>query len=171
MAVLSYAKLAQGAAKTWRSTGGTYAITATSLASGAARQGAKGDLGATWARQQHVLFTSAVGTAAANGSEIELWWGPSTSATAGTDNPSNLTGTDAALANPDEVKYQSIYIGSLFLSNAMGTAVQKQAMVFSPPTRYGSPFIVDKAGVTLSGTATDHTITITPIEEPTQDTV
>jgi hypothetical protein len=169
MALPDYFKLEQGAAITWKASGGTYAITPTSIAHGAAREGAKGDLGATWARRHHALFTSSVTSAAVNGTEIELWWGPSTSATAGTDNPSNLTGADAALSNPDEVKYQSIFVGSIILSNARGTNIQKQALVFFPPARYGTPFIVNKSGVALGATAGDHTITITAVEELIQD--
>lgn len=159
----------QGTPLTWRSTGGSYAIAPASLANNGGWQGGKGDLGATWAQRQHVLFTSSVATAAVAGNEIELWWSPSTSATAGTDNASNLTGVSGTLANADDVKYQSILIGSIILSNALGTAVQRQALVFYPPTRYGSPFIVNKSGVTLGATAADHTITITPSEDTIQE--
>lgn len=171
MALPEYFKVAQGTIKSWKSSGGDYTLTLTSLANDAAREGGKGDLGSTWARRWAVLFTSSVGSAATNGREVELWWGPSTSATAGTDNPSNLTGVDAALSNPDEVKVQSIFVGSLVLSNARGTNVQKTWLTFFPPTQYGTPFVVNKSGQTLGGTAGDHEVRLVPVEDLVQDSV
>lgn len=171
MALPEYVKHEQGTAKSWKSSGGDYALTLTSLANDAAREGAKGDLGATWARRWAVFFTSSVGSAATNGKEIEVYWGPSTHATAGSDNPGNLTGADAALSNPDELKFQLLYLGSLALSNARGTNVQKQYFEFMPPTRYGTPVVVNKSGQTLGSTAGDHEVRLTPIEDLVQDTV
>jgi hypothetical protein len=171
MALPDYFKNEAGTAKSWKSSGGDYAITLASLTNGSAREGAKGDLGSAWARRWAVMLATSVGAAATNGNAVELWWGPSTSATAGTDNPANLTGADAALANPDEVKFQAIFIGALVLSNARGTNIQKVYFDFYPPTRYGTPFIVNKSGQTLGATAGDHEIRLTPVEENQQDTV
>lgn len=172
MALPDFFKVAPGTAKSWKASGGDYAITLTSLANAAAREGAKGDLGSAWARRWAVLFSSSVAAAATNGLEIELWWGPSPSATAGTDNPANLTGADAALATPDEVKYQAMYVGSIILSNSRGTNVQKQLIgAFFPPTRYGVPFVVNKSGQALGSTAADHEIRLIPAEEQIQDLV
>lgn len=171
MALPDFLKAEVGTAKTWKSSGGDYALTCTSVTNGNGRQGAKGDLGASRARVWEVLFTSSVGSAATAGNEIELWWGASTSATAGTDNPGGLSGTDATFNTaPDEYKQQLIFIGSLALSNNAGTGVQKQRFVFSPPCRYGMPVVVNKSGQTLGSTAGDHTVTLTPIEEAVEDT-
>lgn len=171
MALPDYFKNEVGTAKSWKSSGGDYAITLTSLANAAAREGGKGDLGSAWARRWAVLFASSVASAATTGNEIELWWGPSFSGTAGTDNPSNLTGADAALSNPDELKAQSIFIGGLALSNARGTNIQKAYFEFYPPTRYGTPFVVNKSGQALGSTAGDHEVRLVPTEENVQDAV
>lgn len=167
-------KLQQGTALTWKSTGGTYALTLTSLANGAARQGAKGDLAAgatpaTWARRWGVVFKSAVAAAAADGGEIELWWGPSPTLTAGTDNPANMTGADAAMASPDSVKYQAQRVGSLILSNSLGTGIQTQVLTFVPLFQWGSPLVVNKSGQTLSATAGNHEVRLVPIDDVVQD--
>jgi hypothetical protein len=172
MAISSYLKFLVGTAKSWKSSGGDYALTCTSVTNGNGRQGAKGDLGANRARIWDVLFTSSVGASAAAGSEIELWWAPSTSATAGTDNPGAATGTDAAYSTAvDEYKFQLVFIGSLVLTNSAATGVQRQYMSFVPPCRYGMPVVINKSGQTLGSTAGDHTVTLTPREEGVSDTV
>jgi hypothetical protein len=118
-----------------------------------------------------VLFTSSVGSAATAGAEIELWWAPSDSATAGTDNPGGTGGIDATFnTTPDEYKQQLTYVGSLVLSNNAGTAVQRQWLSFVPPCRYGMPVVVNKSGQTLGATAGDHTVTLVPREEAVEDT-
>ena len=171
MALPDFLKFEVGTAKSWKSSGGDFVLTLTSLANNGGRQGAKGDLGANRARLWEVLFTSSVAVAATQGLEVELYWAASTSATAGTDNPGNTDGTDSALSNPDELKLQLIYIGSLVLSNARGTNVQKQRFVFSPPARYGMPVVVNKSGQALGSTAADHEVRLTPIEEAVEDAV
>jgi hypothetical protein len=109
-----------------------------------------------------IRFESAVGSAATNGLELELFIGESDHVTAGTDNPGNLTGADAALSNPDELKAQLNYAGSLVFSNARGTNVQKQRLRYFPICPYIIPLVVNKTGQTLSGTAGDHKIVVTP---------
>jgi len=165
MSVSAYALNTPGTALSWKSTGGDYALTLTSLASAAARQGAKGDLGAFWPRRWAVLFSSAVGSAATNGLTIELYWAASPSATAGTDNPGAATGTDASFGTPAEYKLQLIPVGLLVLSNNASTNVQVQIFEFYPPTRYGMPVVVNSSGQTLSGTAGNHEVRLIPIEE------
>lgn len=173
MALPDFLKYEVGTAKSWKSSGGDYAITLTSVTNGNGRQGAKGDMGANRARIWDVLFTSSVGTAVtAPTQELELWWAASDSATAGTDNPGNCDGTDNTYnTTPDEVKQQLLFIGSLILSNNRGTNIQKQWLSFSPPCRYGMPVVVNKTGQTLGSTAGDHTLTFIPREEAVEDTV
>lgn len=169
MALPDYSTIELGSEISWKSSGGTYAITLTSLANDAAREGAKGDLGATWEQEFLVALESAVGSAATAGKEVELYWGPSTSGTAGTDNPGNLTGADASLSNPDELKAQCQFVGSLVLSNARGTNVQRQYLTFRPPSRYGTPLVVNKSGQSLSGTAGNHAIRMWPLRAQIED--
>jgi hypothetical protein len=158
-------KLQQNTAKSWKASGGDFAITLTSLANAAARQGAKGDLGTPFARVYNVLFTASVGVAATNGNTIDLYWCQSTSATAGTDNPGALSGTDASAATPAELTLQLVYVGRLALSNAQGTGIQKQSFLLFPKTQYGFPVVVNSSGQTMGATAGDHTITLTPCED------
>lgn len=154
--------LKAGTAISWTSSGGTYAVTLTNLANDAGREGAKGDLGVNWARQWNVLFESKPVSAPTDGVHLELYWCQSTNATAGTDNPGNLTGADAAVTSPDQTKRQLTYLGPLVISNALGAVVQRQRFDLFPLCRYGFPIVVNKTGVALSATGTDHKVTLTP---------
>jgi hypothetical protein len=163
---VGYSDLVAGTAVVWTSSGGDKAWTFTSVANDAAREGAKS---ASWADGTkglpeliEVLVESQVGSAATQGKEIEYYVGESDSATAGTNNPGNLTGADAALSNPDELKLQLVFLGSLVLSNARGTNVQKQRFRFKPLQAYTIPVGVNKSGQTAGSTGTNHRIVMTP---------
>lgn len=163
----SYPNLQPGSAKTWQATGGTYAITLTSLASSstAGREGAKGDFyDATFGYPTllEVTVETKMASAPTDGSVVELWFGESSSATAGTGNPGGLTGADAAVTNADQRKRQCKYAGSLSLSNNIGTGVQRQHFDYYPTFRYLVPLVFNNSGTALSGTAGDHVITVTP---------
>jgi hypothetical protein len=172
VALPDYPTLVAGTPKTWASSGGDYALTLTSLADNAAREGAKGDFfDATFGLPEvlDVRFESAVASAATNGKQIELYLGESDHATAGTDNPGNLTGADAPLSNPDELKAQLYMVGGLNLSNARGTNVQKQRFSVIPTCRYQVPVAVNKSGQALHATAGNHKIVITPYYRKIQE--
>jgi hypothetical protein len=161
----SYPNLQPGSAKTWINTAGTYTLTLTSLTNTSAREGGKGDFyDATFGYPEmlEVLFETAVGVAATDGNTVELWAGESDSATAGTNNPGNLTGADAGVTNGDQLRRQLNLVGALSLSNARGTNVQKQRFVYFPAQRYWIPMVYNASGQTLSGTAGNHKITVTP---------
>lgn len=173
MALPDFLKHEVGTPITWKGSAGTYAMTFASITNNNGRQGAKGDLGANRAPIWDVFFTSSVGVAATAGNMIEVYWASSDSATAGTDNPAGLSGTDATFnTTPDEYKAQLIFLGGLVLSNNAGTGIQKQwLMPFSPPHRYGMPVIVNKSGQTMGATEGDHTLTFVPREHAIEDTV
>jgi len=171
MALPDYYKVEAGTTKTWKSSGGDYAITCTSLADAAAREGAKGDLGAAWARRYEVTFEFKLTSAGANGTEVELYTSQSDSATAGTNNEGNATGADAALSNPAETKQLMTPIGSVPVSNALGTGTQRKKFEFCPTSRYQIPVVVNRAGVAFSSTAADTIIVFKPLEELIQETV
>ena len=171
MSVNAYDKLTTGTALSWKSSGGDYAITLTSLSNTSARQGAKGDLGQYWARRWAVLLATSLGSAGSNGNAVELYWAPSPHATAGTDNPGGASGTDASFGTPAEYKLQLVPIGSLPVSNNAGTGIQKRIFEFYPPNRYGMPVLVNSSGQALGSTAGDHEIRMVPIEEPQTTTV
>lgn len=170
--LLSAFKIQPGATPiVWKNTGGTYGLTATSLAIASGREGAKGDLGSSntkWAQRFAVLLTSSVASTPTEGVGIELWWGASDSATAGTNNPGNMSGTDATLTNAATLKFQLLQIGTLYLAAALTTGVQKQWFQFYPPMRYGGPLLYNASGLALGSTAADHSVTMIPIEETSE---
>lgn len=174
MALPDYADLEAGATITWAASGGDKALTLTSLANDAGREGAKSGTLVDGTKGMpellEIRFESAVASAAANGKEIELYFGESDSATAGTNNPGNLTGADAALSNPDELKNQCALVGALVLSNARGTNVQKQRLWYPQPVQpYIIPLVVNKSGVALSGTGGNHSLVVTPFYRRVKD--
>ena len=171
MALPDYFKTEVGTAKVWQSSGGDYGITCTSLANGSARQGAKGDLGTPFAKRWRLTLEIKLTSAGTNGNEVEVYWAGSDSATAGTGNPGNTSGTDASLSNPSEVKRQLIPVGSLMVANSLGTGVQRQVMEFCPNARYGMPVLVNNSGVAFSGAAADTIITIAPLQDSVQESV
>lgn len=161
-----YSDLVAGTAITWTSSGGDKVLTGTSLTDGSAREG---DKSATWVDGTkglpeiiEVRFETKVGSAATNGTQVELYVGESDSATAGTNNPGNLTGADAALSNPSELTPQLIFVGALVLSNARGTNTQKQRFRWKPLQAYTTPVVYNRSGQTLSGTGTDTVVVMTP---------
>lgn len=173
MALPDFLKFEVGTAKTWKNSGGDYAMTFASITNGNGRQGAKGDLGANRARLWSVTIFAAAGSAVtAPNQPLDVYWGASASGTAGTSNPGNLSGTDATFnTTPSEYAAQLIYVGSLQMSNNRGTSQQIQTFVFSPPQRYGMPVIVNSTGQTLGSTESDFQIVVTPLEEAVEDSV
>lgn len=159
----------QGAPLTWAAAGGDYALTLTSLANNAGRQGAKGDLGAARAAEYAVQLQIGSNTAPSAGEVIELYWYGSPSATAGSGNPAGIDGSDAAFAagQVDEWKRQLDLIGVLVVTNDAAT-IMRQHLRFRPPYRYGGPVVVNKSGQALSATAGDHQVVLTPIVDEAQ---
>ena len=153
MSVNAYLNNIQGAAISWKPSTGTYLMTCSALASTSARQGAKGDLasgGTAWAQRWAGLVNYTLGAAVTNGNAVELYWAPSPTSTAGTDNPGGANGTDAAFATPAEYKLQLLFLGNLNPSNNAGTGTQIQEFEFFPPTQYGMPVIVNSSGQTFT---------------------
>lgn len=160
-----------GTPLTWKSSGGTYAITCTSLAAAASRQGVKSATlviappsGATATLPDFLQFILQVQytSAPAAGGEAQLLLGFSDSATAGTDNPGGLTGTDAAGPNAD-VFSQLIFAGAIVLSNNLGTGVQLAYMTpIVPLDAYVSPVIFNNGSVAFDATAGHTLLTMVP---------
>lgn len=161
----AYSDLVAGTPVEWSTTGGKL-ITLTSLADQAMREGAKSDtlVDGTKGLPELLEFRleSAVAVAATAGKEIELYVGESDDATAANANPGNLTGADAGVSNPTELKVQLNFVGSLVLSNARGTNVQKQRLRYKPVCAYLVPVVFNGAGQALSATAGNHKIVMTP---------
>ncbi len=163
MALPDYLSVFAGTAKVWKSSGGDYLLTLTSLANGSGREGAKGDLyDATYGLPEYVeiRFESQMTSTPTAGNEVELWIGESDNATAGTDNPGTLTGADAAVSSPNAAKLQCVQAGSLVLM--ANTNVQKTRMVYRPACRYVIPLVVNNGGVAQGSTAGNHVLVFTP---------
>lgn len=163
---LAYSDLVAGTAIVWKNSGGDKALTLTSIADQAVREGDKSAtlVDGTKGLPELLEFflESAVGSAATLGKEISLYIGESDSATAGTDNPGNLTGADATVTNGTEYILQLNFAGSLVLSNARGTSTQFQRLRYKPVQSYIIPVVYNNSGQTLSGTAGNHVLTMTP---------
>ena len=150
---------------TWAEADGDYDMTIDLLATLAAGQGAKGDLGATRAPSYSVeLMIDTGGTAPTTGETVDLYWAPSNSATAGTSNPGGTSGTDAAYTGigsatvaESVVELQSI--GSLTCVDETHTNL-RQYFTFTPQARFGMPVVVNSTSQTLG---VGSTITLTPI--------
>lgn len=158
---------------TWKAAGGTYAITLASIAVNAARQGVKGDLGATRAARWAVRVSINMDVAPTAGDVIEFWWSSSTSAVAATDNAGAASGTDAAWTGSaggsvDQTKLQLQYIGGLVLTPDADAVVQIAEFVFFPLQRYGMPILVNKADQILEGDDDSHQIVLVPIVDEIQ---
>lgn len=159
-----------GTAIIWKASGGTYAMTMASIADNAARQGAKGDLGATRAARYSFLVEINMDVSPTAGEVVEFWWSSSPSVTAGTQNTGGASGTDAAYkaAEEDEWKLQLQFVGALVLTADADAVVQIQEFVFFPPQRYGMPVLVNKGGQALEGDDDSHRITLTPLVDEIQ---
>ena len=162
----------QGTPIVWMAAGGDYAITLASLANNAGRCGVLADLAVKalgrpyrFPARYSVELQVNMDVAPAAGATVELWWAPSHN---GTTFPGGATGTDAAytgsaLGTVDESKLQMMLIGTLILTPDADTTVQRQTFIFTPPTRYGCPVVVNKGGQALEGDNDSHRITFTPL--------
>lgn len=166
MALPDYSFLIAGTAITWTSSGGDKTLTLTSKTDGT---GCEGDKSATLVdgtlgmpELLEVRIEIKLNATATDGKEIELYFGESDSATAGTNNPGNLTGAAADVSNPGELKRQCNYVGSLVLSAARTTSTQKQRFRYRPLCPYIVPFVINSSGQTLGSTGTDQKIVVTP---------
>jgi hypothetical protein len=159
-----------GTAKVWKASGGDFALSLASLANNAAREGVKGDLGATRARRWSVLVEIKMEVAPTAGNVIEIYWSSSPSSTPGTQNTGGAAGSDQAYkaGEEDEWKKQLAFIGALVVTaDDETTFTQTMEFVFEPTHRYGMPVVVNKSGQALDD-AFAHAITLTPIPDEIQ---
>lgn len=173
MALPDYIDEVVGTPIVWTSSGGNKGLTFTSVAAGAARQGAKSDslVDATYGMPMRleILVESKVAVAVTSVSLIELYVGRSSSATAGTDNPGNLSGTDASLSDPSQWTRQLDRVGALMITPAGTTNVQKQWMSYVPKLPYLSPVLYNQTNQAASATGTDTKVTVYPIYSRIKD--
>ncbi len=148
-------------------------IDLTSVAVGEAREGAKGDLTATMARRYSVTMRIEFITDPVVGETVDLYWGASLSAVAGTANPGNLTGADADYAGSvgstlAQTLPQLQYLGSLICTLDNTTVVQQTTFVVELPLRYGIPVVVNNTSDIFEDDAVEMSITFTPLEDEIQ---
>ena len=160
-----------------------YDITLVSLASAAARMGEVGDLARNaanlgagspveWQRKYTVELQINMDVNPVAGTVVELWWCPSDD---GVTFTGGVTGADAAYTGTAgstvaEAKIQLIHVGSIILTPNAETVIQRGTFIFSPPTRFGAPVVVNLGGQALEGVPTPpavdiQRVTFTPLIE------
>lgn len=169
MAITATFRQQVGTTKTWKSSGGDAAITLASLSNGSYRQGAKLDLGATFATRYAVYLDAELAATPSAGSTIDLWAAPSSSGTAGTDNGGGVSGTDAAYSgyssNAAASVPQLVFIGSLVVTAQATTTVQKGFVgIYTPVQRYVSPVLLNGSGAAFHSSDTSCQIRFVPLE-------
>jgi hypothetical protein len=162
-------------AKTFKSSGGDAAITLASLAAAAARQSVKLDLGTPRTGLYKVKASVEMVATPAAGGSIDLYWAPSPSATAGTDNPGNVTGADAAYAGYSSdltnTLPQLVFMGSLTLAARATPIVQSGDVGFliAPPEQYGSLVVVNNGSTAFHSSDANCIISLIPLQGVVSD--
>ena len=159
----------------WRAAGGNHVITLASLGSGVGRCGPFADLatpslvgGRARSRPKYsVQLEINMDVAPVAGTVVELWWSPSIDGTtfAGGASGTNLGYSGSALGTVAESKLQMIHVGSIILTPDADGTVQRGTFIFSPPTQFGAPVVINLGGQMLEGDGDSHAITFTPILE------
>ncbi len=148
-------------------------IQLTSLGVGLAREGDKGDLTIKFARRHAVTMRIEFVTDPVVGESVDLYWGASLAAAAGTANPGNLTGVDAAYAGSvgstlAETLLQLQFLGSLICTLDNEPVVQQVTFIVEFPTRYGIPVVVNNTSDLFEDDGVEMSITITPLVDEIQ---
>lgn len=175
MALPDYLRVQSGTVKTFKSSGGDSTITLASLANGSYRQSAKLDLGATRAEWYDVYMDVEMAATPTAGALINLYWAPSSSATAATDNGGNVSGSDAAYtgysSNAAASVLQLQQAGALTLTAQATATVQKgYCGRFSPAQRYGSLVVDNEGGSAFHSSDTNIQVRFVPVEGVIEDT-
>lgn len=162
---VNYSDLAPGTAIVWKNTGGDFALNAKALANGGIREGGKSatlvDGTKGFPEVLEIVAETKLQVAPTAGNECPVYLGFSTSATAGTANPGGLTGVDAAVGNADQLP-QLTLCGSIVLSNALGTGVQRQRFLVQPKAEYVIPVFQNSSGQTTTNVDGETSISIRP---------
>lgn len=175
MALPDYAKIGNATEITFKSSGGSAAITMTSVANGAARQSVKCDFGALRPRRYWLKAQVEMAATPTAGTTIGLYMGWSNSATAGTDNPTELSGTDAAYtgqsSNLSASLPQLAFLGDAVLSALATATVQHiDVGIVEAPMRYGSLVVMNNSGAAFHSSATNISFRFIPILDSVEDT-
>lgn len=161
----AYSDLTPGTALVWKNTGGDFAINLKALADAGIREGGKSgslvDGTKGLPEVLEIVAETKLQSAPTAGNECPIYLGFSSSGTAGTANPGGLTGADAAVGNADQLP-QLVFCGSIVLSNALGTGVQRQRFEVRPRAEYVIPVFQNSSGQTTTNVDGETSITIRP---------
>ena len=150
----------------------THQLDLTSLADGAAREGAKADLGATRPEAYAVLVGIEMNVAPTAGECVYVYWSESCSGTAGTGNSGGAAGADQAYKAAEEEEWarQLTLIGVLPLTNDAAPTVQRACINdrFNPPTRHGSVVVLNEGGQAFEGDAVEMYVALVPRTDEVQ---
>lgn len=156
----------------------THQIDLTSVASAAARQGAKVDLEylatAKFPNRWLVLGAFEFDVVPADGNSVAVYWAGSPSATAGNANPGGTTGADAAYTGTaGSTLFESLkqleFIGSLVATNDAATVVQYQTLgILSGIPRYGMPVVQNLSAQAFEGDAVEMYVALIPLVDEVQ---
>lgn len=139
-----------------------------SVASTAARQSAKVDLGANRAPRYSVMAAIEGAATPVTGSRVDFYWNPSPDATAANGNAGLASGADAAYdggaGTLAEGLAQLEFLGSLVMM-ALATPNVQVARIgtFVAAERYGSLVVVNNSGAALHSDDVEMHVVLTPI--------
>ncbi len=126
----------------------THDLDLTGMLFGVARQGIVADLGASRSLEYSISLAVEfkTGEAPESGETADLYWGPAVSASAGFQG--GLVGTEGAYIGTAgdslaDSLLQLMFIGSISLTADAVGVVQRDTWIFSPPTQFGQPVIVN----------------------------
>lgn len=148
-------------------------IDLTSLASTAAQQSDKVDLGVVRAAVYAITLAIEFDVAPSSGDVVSLWWAPSPNAAAGLANPGGVVGADGAYTGTagdslaDSIK-QLTLIGSMICTSDVAAVVEYETFIFSPEHRYGTVIVYNEADQSLEGDAIEMGISFTPLIDESQ---
>ena len=151
----------------------THQFDMTSIATVAAREGAKADLGALRAARYSVTLRVEMDVAPVSSAIVSMWFGQSPHGTAGTANPGGLTGADAAYTGTagdslaDSI-LQCSWVGSLPCTSDANGVIQQATWVFMPTERYVIPVVYNQTLQAFEGDAVEMSIIMTPLVDEVQ---
>lgn len=162
---VNYSDLTPGTTLTWKNTGGDFAMNMKALATAGMREGGKSgslvDGTKGFPEILEIVAETKLQGAPTAGLPCNVFLAFSSSATAGTLNPGGLTGADAAVGNADQLP-QLVFAGSIVLSNALGTGVQRARFEVRPQAEYVVPVFQNSSGQTTTNVDGETSITIRP---------
>lgn len=149
----------------WLASGGDEVLTLTSLGSGAGRQGAMHDFGATTARSREYVWRAWVkfATTPVVGERVEVY----AKTGDGTHRDNDDGAGDAAVSAEDKLKNLT-YIGTILVDEASTTPEFSASGVIEISAREFAPVFWNATADALSATAGDHGFSLTPVPPEVQ---